>query len=247
NGDAHVNLQARPVRWQRRTKGQPQRNAGDRAQKLDEALDDVIDRPTVVARNAAEENAQHQRQHHTDQTNRHRNLRAINHARQQIAAIAVTAKQEQRRLVIRVVNTKQMDVCLNQPQQFVRCTMYKKVDRINLRGIGDIFHRQRIWVSLAFERIHKRAQMELAVFLHKLDGLWRRKPIARVVGVRVMRSQKFWNQRDDIQQQNEDAANHGHAMPPELPPHQLKLRGDVDAFLFRSRQQFVWQFGILNV
>ena len=73
--DAEITPLLRPVTGQRRAQRHPQRQGGDRADKLDHALDDVINPTAIVAGDAAQHDAQAKAQEDGHQANGQRDPR----------------------------------------------------------------------------------------------------------------------------------------------------------------------------
>ena len=60
----------------------------------------------------------------------------------------------------------------------------------------------------------------------------------QIIGVRlvgIVRRYKVRKYRQQVQQQDQPATDEGHLVLAKLPPHQLRLRGNIDLFLGRAR------------
>src|SRR5690349_18747840 len=67
DGDAEIDPERRPVGGHGSREAKPQRRRRQRQDKLDRALDDVVDPAAVIAREAAEDDAENEAQGHPDQ------------------------------------------------------------------------------------------------------------------------------------------------------------------------------------
>ena len=95
DGDAEVHAQRRPVHRHRRRQRHPQRDGGYRQQKLDGALNGIVDAAAVEPRQPAQNAAEHEAHRHSDQADRQRDAATVQGAREQVAAQLVAAEQQQ--------------------------------------------------------------------------------------------------------------------------------------------------------
>src|SRR5229473_142909 len=96
---------------------------------LDAALDQDVCPATVIAGNAADHDAEREADDDADQADRQRDPRAVDDARQQVAAEPVGAEQEQ---LAAFGWADEMDIACDQAPELVAVAMAQKADRLAL-------------------------------------------------------------------------------------------------------------------
>ncbi len=197
-----------------------------RLDDLDDALDDQIERAAIIAGEAADDDAQRERDGDADEADRQRNPRAVNHAREHVAAKPVGAEQEQRAAFGRA---EQMPVGFEQPPEHVRVPATKEADRLHPRAILRIGPAQRVHVELVFRAVDERSD-ELTL-VEEVDALRRRADEINVSRLVVVGRQELADQDRRVQDQQENARGQRKPVALELPPHQRELGREIDLLL----------------
>jgi hypothetical protein len=121
--DHEVVQRGRPVLRHRGRSRQPDRDRGQRQHQFDHALDHEVDASAVIARDAAQHDADRECQEHAHQTDGQRDLGAHHDAAVDAAPEPVGAEEEQR--LARVLGGEQVDVGAEQAEHRVLVTLGK--------------------------------------------------------------------------------------------------------------------------
>src|SRR5262249_14939219 len=112
--------------------GQPQRNARQRLQYLDDPLNDEIDNAAFITGNSTDDDAENKAHADSQKTDRQRHPRAIDDAREHVAAKPVGAEEEE---LAAFCGAEQMEISLDEPPEAVGLVMAKEADRLNILAI----------------------------------------------------------------------------------------------------------------
>ena len=94
--DAEIDDARVPGHRQRRGERHPERQLGNGAEHLGDALHDGIEEAAVIAGDAADDDADRVAERHADQADGERNPRAVDEPREHVAPEPVGAEQEHR-------------------------------------------------------------------------------------------------------------------------------------------------------
>ena len=126
DGDREVDLGHAPGRRQSGGEPHPQRDGGDRAQDLDHALDDDVDPAAMQPGDAAQEDAQEQRQRHADKADGQRGAARQQQSRPDVPAQQVGAEEKQAVLGPAVGDAEQVPVGREQAQEVVAVARHEQ-------------------------------------------------------------------------------------------------------------------------
>src|ERR1051325_3201047 len=94
--DPEIDEDRAPRHWQDRRQGHQRRQMREALDHLDAALDQDVGPAAVIAGNAADQDAERKADDDADEPDRQRDARAVDNARQEIAAEPVGAEQKER-------------------------------------------------------------------------------------------------------------------------------------------------------
>ena len=127
--DAEEDEDRAPVRRQRRRKREPERQLGQRAQDLDQALHGSVDEAAEIAGEPAERQPEDEGDDDADEADGQRDARAVDDAREQVAAELVGAEQEQRAVLGRA---DEMEIGRGRARRAVGLAAAEEADRLRL-------------------------------------------------------------------------------------------------------------------
>src|SRR5678815_3365422 len=105
------------------------------------------------------------------------------------------------------------------PPHLVRFAFYKKIDWPGFACIFLYFKQKSFGIHECSECISKRAQMELALGIHKVENLRPAKQIIRSACGRSIRRKEFSEKCDEDKEAKERGANQSQPVLFKLPPH----------------------------
>ena len=107
----------------------------------------------VIAGQAADDDAEHEAERDADQADGQRDARAIDDARQHVAAEPVGAEQEQLAVLGRA---DEMQVALDQAPEFVGVAAAEEADLLHVARVVGVFALQRVHVELHVAAVDER-------------------------------------------------------------------------------------------
>src|SRR6266568_2482117 len=222
--DGEVNLHNAPIGGKRSGQAHPEGNRRNRAQDLDDPLDDRIDRPAEIAGYAAQDDAQHQTQGHADQAYRHRRSRRVHEARPEVASVRVRSHQEQRLARLGAFDGNQVTVGRDEAQQLIRLSMAEELDRYLGARVGNVDPLEREGIARSFQRVHVRPEASLVGPVNRL----RRHQRSLGLGFRrIDVGEEVGEQRNQIKRNQDDGPAHRELVLAKAPPDELPLRCGV--------------------
>ncbi len=219
DGDAEIDEDRAPGDRHDGGERQPERNAGDRLQHLDDALDDEVENAAAIACEAPDHDAEDEAHGHAEKADGQRYARTIDDARQHVAAKPVGAQQEHLAVL---GGADEVDVGIEQPPEGVAVATAEEAEFLHIRRHIGIDAAQIVHVEAHGAAIDEGAD-ELAV-MEEVNALRRSVDVLHVARVEIIGCQKLADEDREIGQQQEDARIKRQLMLPELPPHQLPLR-----------------------
>src|SRR5438132_526729 len=196
---------------------------------LDAALDQDIGPAAVIAGDAADQDAEGEADDDTEQSDGQRDPRAIDDARQQIAAEPVGAEQEQ---LAALGRAHQVHIAVDPAPEFVWIAVAQEADRLVLLRVrcvdpAQIGHVEAVVVARDI------GQGEVAL-AEDVDARRRRVDEVGMTAVEPVRREKFAKQDGHVKHQQQRARGQRDPVPAKPPPHQLPLRGAVEPLLRRG-------------
>ena len=226
-----VDLRGRPVARQRGGKRKPQRQGRDRTNEFHHPHDHQIHHPADITRYAAEGEAQYERYHDPDESDRQRRSCRIQGAREDVASNLIGAEE----MYLASVNAEQMNIGLEQIEQLVGFALHKPSHGMELAFIGGRYAAQRYRVALGLPAIDEGSGMEGAGAVEEVNAHGRPLRVAQVPRVGSVWREKLRNQRDNQENSEQAQAEDRHVVTPELPPHELPVGGDLVVARTRTR------------
>src|SRR3984893_3344339 len=196
---------------------------------LDAALDQDVGPAAVIAGDAADHDAEGKADDDAEQPDRERDPRAVDDARQQIPAEPVGAEQEHLTALRRA---HQVEIAVDPAPEFVRVAVAQEADRLVLLRVrrvdpAQIGHVEAVVVARDI------GQGEVAM-AEDVDALRRRIDEVGMPAVEAVGREKFAEQDGRVKHQQQHARGQRDPVPAKPPPHQLPLRGAVEALLRRG-------------
>ena len=198
---------------------------GYRDKKLDDALDQVVGEAAEVARDAAQGESDHEAEQDTDQADGDRDAGAVDHPREQVAAEAVGAEDEERS----VLGAEQVQVGTEQVPQLVVDPAHEQADDVLLLRVFVVLPAQRLAVAGAVQAVDERPLQALLV--NEEVHLGGRYEQVFGVGGGGVRRDELGADGDQVEQPQDDDRRQRQPVLLELPPHEGELGGVVVAFL----------------
>src|SRR5258707_13280980 len=120
---------------------------------LDQALDQNVDPAPVIAGDAADDDAEGEADGDADEADGERDARAVEDAREHVAAEPVGAEQEELAVLGRA---DEMDVALDQPPEEIAVAVAEEAQLLHLGGIGGVDALQVLHVEVVVVAIDER-------------------------------------------------------------------------------------------
>ena len=193
---------------------------------LDQALDDQVGDAAEVAGEAAQEAAEHEADDHAHQSDGQADPAARQDSGDQVPAQLVGAQQEHAPLP----GIEQVQIGVDHAPETVRLTPHQEAHRVGHRPVLHELALEGLHVHPAGHGVDER-RSQPAVGVDHADARRRRVHESFVLGQRSVGRAELVGERHQVGQQQNDAGDDRHAVPAELAPHQLPLRGDEVALL----------------
>src|SRR3954468_17112902 len=231
DGDAEVNQHRAPVHGQRRRERHPQRQLREGAHHLDEALDDVVEPAAVVAGDAAEGQADGEADDDAEEADGERDARAIDDAAEKVAAQAIGAQYIEGPAFGRA---DEVQAGIEEAPEAILVAQAQEAQAVDLAGIVGVVALQVLEVELHVGAVHERP--DKASLVEEMQPLRRRVDVLRVARGEVVGRDQLAHQDRGIERRENDRRGDRDAVAAELPPHDLPLRGAVEALLLRGHR-----------
>ncbi len=186
---------------------------GDGHDEFAKPHDERVSPAAEIAGDATDDHAEREREQNAYDADGQRDLRAVKHARKNIAPELVRAKKVNRILV--VAGAEQMNGGWNQAEQFVFFAANKEMYRLRVAD-GGLINK----IVPAFCSYRGTTRWKPCSFGHV--GGWKKR--SRVLTVVVVRRDETGEQRHEVKRNQNRAANHRNALPFQSAPEQLPRR-----------------------
>src|ERR1700730_133110 len=218
-----------------RGQSHPQGDRRDGAEDLDDPLDHRMGEPAIKARAPAQDNAEDEAHGHADQSDGERDARAIHQPRPHVPSLHVRAEYEDGMGgLAAAVDPDQMARGRDQPEEPILEALREEPHRDLLIGIRVVDAPEGLEISRALDGVHVRAKPPA---LEPVDGLGRHQGALRLGDIRIGVGEEVRDQYHHVEPDDDQRAQHGHAVLPESPPGELPLRGHEDALVARGRHR----------
>ena len=224
--DAEVDPQGVPGDRQGGRERHPQGQLGEAPDHLDRALHQAVDPAAVVAREPAQDDAEHEAHGDAEQAHGQRDAGAVDDAREHVAAEAVGAEQEQGAVLGRA---DEVEVGRYHAPEAVLVARAEEAQRVDLVRIERVLALQVLEVELEAEAVDVRP--DEAALVPQMHVLRREVDEVGVAAVQVVGRDPLRDEDRAVHQREHPGRDHRDPVAAELPPHQLPLRGGVEALL----------------
>ena len=161
-----------------------------------------VEQAAVIAGEPADDDAEHEADGDADQADGERDARAVDDARQHVAAEPVGAEQEE---LAALGRADEVEVAFEQPPELVAVAAAEEADRLHVVRVVGVFALQRVHVELHGAAVDERP--DEAALMEEMDALRRRVDEVDVARVQIVGRQELADQDHDVEHGEEDAAS----------------------------------------